>query len=98
MIKIYGMKTCPYCTYIYEQIRNDDRFEVIDIGEHVHFLSEFLEIRDRDPLFNHSKSVHDVGIPCFVLEDETVTLDPAEVGLIEYSPSGASCSLDGKGC
>ena len=35
MIKIYGMPTCPDCTYVEEQIKGNDRYQVIDIGAHV---------------------------------------------------------------
>ena len=38
MIKIYGMKTCPDCTAITEQVKNNNRYEIIDIGEHVRFF------------------------------------------------------------
>ena len=31
MIKIYGMPTCPDCTYVEEQIKGNDRYQVIDI-------------------------------------------------------------------
>ena len=30
MIKIYGMKTCPDCTAITEQVKNNNRYEIID--------------------------------------------------------------------
>lgn len=99
MIKIYSMKTCPYCEYVDMQVKGDKRFKIIDIGSHVHNLSEFLHLRDNSPVFDHSKAIGDVGIPCFVLEDGTITLDPADVGLKEYDPaSGPVCSIDGKGC
>lgn len=98
MIKIYGMKTCPYCTYVEEQVKGDKRFEVIDIGEHVRSLKAFLHLRDTNPVFEHSKEIGDVGIPAFVLEDGTVTLKPEDVGLVEYQPGAPSCSIDGKGC
>ncbi len=39
-----------------------------------------------------------VGIPCFVLEDGTVTLTPEEVGLHSKPAEGAACRVDGKGC
>ena len=72
MIKIYGMETCPDCTYVYE---------VIDIGQHVRDLKAFLRLRDHHPAFDEAKSVGAVGIPCFVLEDGTVTLNPEDAGL-----------------
>lgn len=98
MIKIYSMDTCPYCTYVKDQIKGDDRFEVINIGEHVRNLKEFLDLRDSNPAFAHSKEIGDVGIPAFVLEDGTVTLKPEDVGLVELGSEAPSCSIDGKGC
>lgn len=92
------MHTCPDCAFIEEQIKGDPRFEVIDLGEHVRNLKHFLDIRDNNPLFEHSKEIGDVGIPCFVLEDGTVTISPEDVGL-KSCEEGPSCSLDGhKGC
>ena len=46
-----------------------------------------------------AKAVDDLGIPCYVLEDGTVTLYSKDVGL-EPRPQeeGASCSIDGRGC
>ena len=99
MIKIYGMPTCPYCAYVDEQVKGDNRFKVIDIGSNVHFMSEFMHLRDTRHEFDHSKAIGDIGIPCFVLEDGTITLKPEDVGLIEYQPGGGpACSIDGKGC
>ena len=46
MIKIYGMKTCPHCVYLDKQITGDDRFQVLDIGEHVRYMREFIHLRD----------------------------------------------------
>ena len=75
MIKIYGMPTCPDCTYVEEQIKGNDRYQVIDIGAGA------------------------AGIPCFLLEDGTVTLVPEEAGLRSRPiAEGASCGLDGSGC
>ena len=99
MIKMFVMKTCPYCEYVEKQVKGDSRFEVIDIGEHVHNLQQFIDLRDHDPAFDEAKAEGDIGVPCYVLEDGTVTLYSKDVGL-EPMPEGygASCSLDGKGC
>lgn len=97
MIKIYGMPSCPYCAFIKPQIKGNPNFEYLDIGSDVHILHEFLLLRDNDPAFLPYKEEGDVGIPCFVKEDGSVTLEPREVGLISLSEK-ASCSLDGKGC
>ena len=94
MIKIYGMPTCPYCDYIYEQIKGrENEFEYINIGENIRNMGAFTRLRDKNPAFDHSKEIGDVGIPAFVLEDGTITLDPADVGLVEYGLVSA-CSVD----
>ena len=81
MIKIYGMKTCPDCIAIAEQVKDNNRFAVIDIGEHVRYLTEFFRLRDNDAVFAEVRKNGYVGIPCFVLEDGTVTLIHEDVGL-----------------
>lgn len=49
--------------------------------------------------FDEAKAVDDLGIPCYVLEDGTVTFYSKDVGL-ETRPQdeGAACSIDGRGC
>lgn len=99
MIKIYGMETCPDCTYVEEQVKGNDKYEVIDIGRNVRGLKAFLRLRDSNDAFALAKRVGAVGIPCFVLEDGTVTLTPEEAGLRSRpAVSGAACSIDGSGC
>ena len=99
MIKIYSMDTCPDCTYLKEQIEGNAQYQVLDIGKHVKTLKEFLKLRDSHPVFDHAKKVGSVGIPCFVLEDGTVSLFPEDAGL-QSRPmeEGKACSLDGTGC
>lgn len=81
MIKIYGMETCPDCTFVKEQVKDNGRYEVIDIGAHVRNLKEFLRLRDNSPAFDNARKEGRAGIPCFVLEDGTVTLSPEAAGL-----------------
>jgi glutaredoxin-related protein len=66
----------------------------------VHNLKQFLDLRDNHPAFDEAKKIGDVGIPCYVLENGTVTLSSKDAGL-EPMPDeniGASCSIDGSGC
>ncbi len=99
MIKIYGMSSCPDCTHVWEQVKGREGYEVIDIGLHVRDLKAFLKLRDHSPAFTTAKARGAAGIPCFVLEDGTVTLSPEDVGLHSLSsPAGGVCSLDGSGC
>ena len=93
MIKIYSMPTCPYCDYIYEQIKGrEDEFEYIDISKHIRYLGAFVRLRDKSPVFDHCKEIGDVGVPAFVFEDGRVSIDPADAGLIEYG-SPEACSI-----
>ena len=99
MIKIFGMETCPDCTYLDEQVKGNDKYEVIDIGRHVKDLKAFLKLRDNNPVFDEAKKMGSVGIPCMVLEDGTVTLNPEDAGLKSRPISeGATCNIDGSGC
>ena len=50
MIKIYGMESCPDCTAVWEQVKGDARYEVIDFGLDVRQLKAFLKLRDHEPL------------------------------------------------
>ena len=103
MIKIYGMPTCPYCDYVHEQIKGrEDEFQYINIGENIRNMSAFIKLRDTNPVFDRLKAMGDVGIPAFVFEDGSVSVDPADAGLIEYG-SAEACSIEDhksgrKGC
>ena len=55
MIKIYGMKTCPDCMAVDKQAEGNNRYEVIDIGDHVKYLKEFLYLRDNSPAFAEAR-------------------------------------------
>ena len=85
MIKIYGMITCPDCSYLMDQIAGlKDKYEYVEIGEHVLKMKEFLRLRDSDEnveIFKDIKATGGVGIPCFVLEDGRISLDPSDAGL-----------------
>ncbi len=95
------MDSCPDCISAKCAVSGNSKYEIIDIGADVHALKEFLHLRDTDPAFAEAKRSGSVGIPCFVLEDGTVTLDPEVAGIKPANnefETGASCSIDGKGC
>ena len=93
------MPTCPDCSYVEEQVEGNDKYEVINIGEHVRKLKEFMKLRDHNAVFDEAKASGTIGIPCFVLEDGSVTLTPEDAGLRSRPiEDGAACSLDGSGC
>lgn len=97
MTKVYVMATCPDCFQVKEQLKNNPEYQLIDIGEHVLNLKEFLRLRDSNPAFESVKANGSVGIPCFVTEDGTISFSMDDI-IIDKTPEGASCSLDGKGC
>ncbi|EHO71911.1 hypothetical protein HMPREF9944_01027 [Segatella maculosa OT 289] len=75
------MKSCPYCAHVMKQVEGNPEFKVIDIGENVRYMKEFLALRDNDPAFDEEKATGDVCIPCYVREDGSVTLMSKDVGL-----------------
>ncbi|MGN1245549.1 MAG: hypothetical protein ACI4UN_02845 [Muribaculaceae bacterium] len=72
MTTVYVMATCPDCTPMIEQLAGNSNFQLVDIGEHVHNLKEFLHLRDSHPAFANVKQSGTIGIPCFVTEDGSV--------------------------
>ncbi len=81
MIKVYIMSTCPDCQVLMDKLNDTSQYEVIDIGAHVLHMKQFIHIRDTSPAMEEARKNGWVGIPCFVLEDGTVTLDPKQAGL-----------------
>ena len=78
---MYVMKTCPYCAHVMKQVIGNPHFKVIDMGEEVHDMNQFLNLRDNNPAFDDEKATGDVCIPCYVREDGSVTLSSKDVGL-----------------
>ena len=74
----------------------EDEFEYINIGEHIRYLSAFMRMRDTSPVFDHCREIGDVGVPAFVFEDGTVSIYPADAGLIEFGSPNACSNEDHK--
>ena len=98
MTKVYVMASCHDCIEVKAELSGNPCYEIIDIGEHVRNLKEFLFLRDNDPVFDAAKRYGFAGIPCFVLDDGTVTLSSLEAGIGAKSSKGSSCRIDGSGC
>lgn len=98
------MSTCSDCTDVKRVATGDERYQLIDIGQHVRNLKEFIKLRDTHPKFEVARHRGLVGVPSFVLDDGTVTFKPEEAGLdlsrkdSSPHPTGASCNIDGTGC
>ncbi|MBR6801381.1 MAG: hypothetical protein IKM61_06490 [Eubacteriaceae bacterium] len=111
MFKVYGTNICIDCRN-YIAIRDNRGFkdEYIDITENVLNLKEFLKYRDTDPVFEPVKEKGGIGVPLFVKEDGTTTLDinvafswigqpeVKEEEIVEKPPVAPTCEVcaDGK--
>lgn len=108
MIRVYVMQTCPDCTSAKQLLKDDPRFQLIDIGEQARNLKQFLSLRDNNPAFDRVRQRGTIGIPCFVFEDGNIAFSLEKVMQIvkdmpqalpdDQPEDGASCSIDGKGC
>lgn len=79
MIKIYGSMLCPDCVDIrtlYD--KHNISYVFLDFGETTQHIKDFLKLRDTNPLFDPIKANGQIGIPCIILEDGTVTLTPED--------------------
>lgn len=75
-MKLYGTHICPDCEDAEAVLKEKNiDYVYVDITETTANLKEFLKIRDTNPLFHQVKRDGGIGIPCFVLEDGSVTLE-----------------------
>lgn len=99
-IIMYGAEICPDCVDAKEKLTSAAvDLDYRDITESVKTLKEFLAFRDHDEMFAQVIEAGGIGIPFFILEDNTKTFDLRDLPDIdEPIRSGASCSIDGNGC
>ena len=79
-ITVIGSRLCSDTLYALdklEEARADCTFR--DITASLEDLKAYLALRDSNPLYEAVKENGSIGIPAFVLEDGTVTLDLADV-------------------
>jgi glutaredoxin-related protein len=78
-------------------------FEGHDISQ-LEDLHAFMALRDASPVFDRSKKIGDIGIPCIVTASGEVRLDWQEYfreqgfKVVQADAEGPSCSIDGSGC
>jgi glutaredoxin-related protein len=78
---MYGMNICPDCTEAMKVLKEhaDIKVEYREFTQATTYLKEFLRYRDTNPLFDQVKVDGYIGIPLFVKEDGSLTLDVYEV-------------------
>ena len=76
MLKIYGSPLCPDCVKCKQELEAVGvEFLYLDIGEKLLYLKQFLKIRDGNELFEPVRQRGQIGIPCIVREDGTITFE-----------------------
>ena len=81
MVTFYGSHICGGCREAKELFAQKGfaDFQFVEITESTDNLRAFLKLRDtRKELFEVREEGR-IGIPCFVREDGSLTLDPAQV-------------------
>lgn len=79
-VTVYGSHLCPDTLYAINQLMSkgvDMSFKNIPAA--LPDLKEFPAIRENDAIFDNAKKNGGLGIPCFVFEDGTRTLDITRV-------------------
>lgn len=76
MLKIYGTMKCPDCVECCAEFdKAGIEYEFLEFYEDMKHLKAFLKIRDHSSLFDQAREEGNVGIPCIITEDGSVTLD-----------------------
>ena len=76
MLKIYGTDLCPDCTACIAAFREAGiAYEYLKFETDLAHLREFLQLRDKSPLFDEIRAAGGIGIPCILREDGSITLD-----------------------
>ena len=75
MLKIYGSPMCPDCVICKNELDAAGvPYVYMDITENLMFLKKFLKLRERSE-FDAIRARGQIGIPCIVREDESLTFD-----------------------
>lgn len=75
MLKIYGSPLCPDCIKCKEELEQAGvEFLYLDITGKLLFLKQFLKLRER-PQFDPIREKGQIGIPCILREDDSITFD-----------------------
>ena len=74
------LEACPDCRAALSQLQGKGTpHEFVEITANLENLKAFLNLRDQSAAFEGVKAAGGIGIPAFVREDGTVTLDPASL-------------------
>ena len=75
-MKVYGTDICIDCrNFKHINKLRDLNLEYTDITADTTALKEFLMLRDKNDVFKECRENGGIGIPCFVSDDNKITLD-----------------------
>ena len=73
---VYGSRLCRTTATCLEDLDMSGLlYEYRDITENLEYMKQFLSLRDRDMVFEKARAQGQIGIPCILRTDGTVTLD-----------------------
>lgn len=76
MLKIYGSHLCRDCVICKNELEQAGvEFLYLNISENLLFLKQFLKIREGNDVFDPIREKGQIGIPCILREDGSVTFD-----------------------
>ena len=81
MVTFYGSHICGSCREAKELFaqKGFSDFTFVEITETTDNLRAFLKLRDHREELEQAREDGMIGIPCFVREDGSITLDPEDV-------------------
>ena len=75
MLKIFGSPMCRDCVICKEELDNSGvPYVYMDITGNLVFLKKFLKLREL-PVFDGIREKGQIGIPCILREDDSITFD-----------------------
>ncbi|MCC0694593.1 glutaredoxin [Clostridioides sp. ES-S-0048-02] len=79
-VTVVGSHLCPYTLYaLNELIGATIHVDFKNLSASLQDLKEYLSLRDDLEIYSEIGNMGRLGIPCFILEDGTKTLDLNEV-------------------
>ena len=77
---VYGTNACPDCVEAIQKLDEKKAdYVYLEFSNNMPNLKRFLKLRDTEVIFDAVKEQGQVGVPCFKLEDGTLTLNLEEV-------------------
>lgn len=77
---MYGTNACPDCVEAEQLLKEQGiQYLYLEWTNNIGYLKRFLKLRDTNSLFDSVKAGGGIGIPCFQLEDGSLTLDVQEI-------------------